>query len=250
MFNFLKVNKNKFIEKNFIDDRNNRIWNELKQKYNFEIDKSNNHEYSCFIQAKKVIIYYDDSNICKDSFTHELLHVYLNSKEFYLGNNLNLIINNDANLSRILSKQLIEHISNCLDHIKMFSIFNELGFDKFKFIVDYFDRKCDRADVLELTFNYRYYTSIDSKAADFFIGKLVGMLCDVNEEHNYTEELNDFRQIDKELYDSVCALINNTKDFDINDMSVFNQYRSISSTFYENLKKWQSNNRFTNYFIS
>ena len=116
--------------KEFIDERNVELWNQLNEDYNIEVEPSFNNEYSCFTQNDKAVIYVDFQNISKDSFTHELLHIYLKHKEFYLGSSLKLTLQQSNILRKYLSENLLEHIGNCLDHLKMFKIYNDLGFDK------------------------------------------------------------------------------------------------------------------------
>ena len=61
--------------------------------------------------------------------SQELLHIYLKHKEFYLGSSLKLTLQQSNILRKYLSENLLEHIGNCLDHFKMFKIYNDLGFD-------------------------------------------------------------------------------------------------------------------------
>src|SRR5690554_7181215 len=76
----------------FIDKRNSELWNSLNSKFNIRIQQSENREYSCFTKNNDAIIFVDENNICKDSFTHELLHIHLKDKEFFLGSSLKLTI--------------------------------------------------------------------------------------------------------------------------------------------------------------
>jgi hypothetical protein len=223
---------------NFIDHRNEKIWNLLSKHYNIQIANSFNNEYGCFSKNSDAIIYVTPNNISKDSFTHELLHIYLNYKEFYLGNSIKILINQDKILSKLLSENLLEHIGNCLDHIKMFEIYINLKFDKKEFLLDYETFKCNEEDLNYLRQNFKYLGKINLYSIDFFIGKLVSILCDPNTNNNYSNELLEFRKLDLELYEIVNNLIQKTLNFDIDKKDIFNSYRDISFEFYENLKNW------------
>jgi len=224
--------------KEFIDERNIVLWNQLNEKFNIEIESSFNNEYSCFTQNEKAIIYVDYQNISKDSFTHELLHIYLKFKEFYLGSSLKLAIYQSNILTKYLSDNLLEHIRNCLDHLKMFKMYKELGFDENLFLLDYNEYKCNSFELGELKANFRIKKNINPLAIDFYIGKLIAMLCDPNENHNYITQLSEFKKLDIGLYTIVEKLVNETKEFDIETNDIFISYRDISTAFYSRLVKW------------
>ena len=222
----------------FLDDRNIELWNSLNSKFNIRIEPSKNEEYSCFTQRNNAIIYVDERNISRDSFTHELLHIYLKDKEFYLGSSLNLTIAESRILSKLFSEPLLEHIGNCLEHLKMFEIYIELGFKKEEFILDYDKYKCNDDELNSLIMNYKFGNNVNSKAVDFYIGKLVGILCDPNIENDYKKPLKIFKKLDCKLYYSVEKLIIDTKDFDLNNNDFLVSYRDISNEFYNNLINW------------
>lgn len=222
----------------FIDKRNYELWNSLNSNFNIRIEPSKNREYSCFTQNNEAILYVDESNICKDSFTHELLHIYLKYKEFFLGSSLKLTIAQSRILNRLFSEALIEHIGNCLDHLKMFEIYKALGFRREKFILDYYDYKCTDIELDELNRNYKIGNKINTNAVDFYIGKLVAILCDPNVENDYHNPLKIFKKLDTKLYSTIEKLIQDTKACNLNSDNIFVLYRGISSDFYSNLVSW------------
>ena len=224
--------------KEFIDYRNIELWNILSENYNIKIENSKNDEYSCFTKNSSAIIYVVPTNISRDSFMHELLHIYLKYKEFYLGSSIKNFIRKDRVLSILLSEELLEHIGNCLDHIKMFKIYTDLGFEKNEFLLDFETFKCNKEELNNLKMQFSFFGKINPNAIDFFIGKLIAMLCDPNKNNNYYDELLEFETLDSELYKIVYKLVDNAKGFDIEKNDFLNSYRDISSVFYENLKKW------------
>ncbi len=224
--------------KEFIDERNVELWNQLNEDYNIEVEPSFNNEYSCFTQNDKAVIYVDFQNISKDSFTHELLHIYLKHKEFYLGSSLKLTLQQSNILRKYLSENLLEHIGNCLDHLKMFKIYNDLGFDKNLFLLDFEENKCNTLELANLKANFKIKRNVNPLAIDFYIGKLIAMLCDPNEKHNYNIQLSEFKKLDVELFKIVEKLVNETKEFDIESNDLLNSYRDISTAFYSRLVKW------------
>ena len=229
----------------FIDERNSELWNSLNSKFNIRIQQSENREYSCFTQNNDAIIFVDENNICKDSFTHELLHIHLKYKEFFLGSSLKLTIAQSRILSRMFSEAFIEHIGNCLDHLKMFEIYKDLGFTQEKFLLDFYDYKCTEFEINDLNRNYKIGNKINTNAVDFYIGKLVAILCDPNIENDYQKPLTIFKKLDTKLYSIVEKLIEDTKEYNLNNEDIFVSYRDISNDFYSNLVTWMKNNKIT-----
>jgi hypothetical protein len=226
----------------FIDERNSDLWNLLNTKFNIKIEQSPNGEYACFTEKDNAIIYVDQNNISIDSFSHELLHIYLKHKEFYLGSSLKRRINQSKILNRLCSDNLIEHISNCLDHLKMFKIYKELGFKSDKFLLDYYEHKCTNIELTSLKRNYKISNRINTNAVHCYIGKLVAVLCDPNPENSYQNVLIAFQKLDEKLYFAIEKLIEETKAFDIDNNDILVLYGYISNNFYSNLVSWIKTN--------
>ena len=109
--------------KELLDHRNQNLWNEISKDYNISFEDSLSKEYGCFAQNKNVIFYIDKDNLSKSSFTHEMLHVYLRCKDCFISGGLNNTIRQNSILSSMFSQELLEHMGNCLDHIKMLPIY-------------------------------------------------------------------------------------------------------------------------------
>lgn len=123
------------IEK-YINSKNENIWNELKSYYTFQLDY-NPLEYSwtCKIEGNKALIVTPNRKIEIDSFTHELLHIYLD----YLGLSKypDLISSIEGENSMgilVVESDLISHIYNFASHKKMFPLFKEIGFSEYNFV--------------------------------------------------------------------------------------------------------------------
>lgn len=226
----------------FIDKRNIYLWELLSKAYEIKIKDSINGEYSCFVQERNATIYVDFQNISIDSFTHELLHIYTKFKEFYIGASIKMFIKGDDFFQIIISDDLLEHIGNCLDHIKIFPIYQKLGFDEHEFLYDFEDYKCNNEELLTLTRNYRIHNFININAIDFYIGKLMAMLCDPNVKNDYSKPLSEFKKLDNRLFEIIEDLITDTKKFDIEDSQ--NSYIDITYDFYTKLNNWREESNF------
>jgi hypothetical protein len=225
--------------KELLDYRNQNLWTEISKNYNISFENSPSREYSCFTQNRNVIFYIDKNNLCKSSFTHEMLHVYLRCKDCYISGGLNNTIRQNSTLSSMFSSELLEHMGNCLDHIKMLPIYLNLGFEKEKFILDFDENKCTSAELNNLKQNYKIYSSINRNAVDFYIGKLFAILADPNTEFDYSKELEEFKIIDPILFEANNKMIEHWKEIKVENRQIFDDdYHSVLFEYYQNLEKW------------
>lgn len=223
------------IEKHLIDCRNSELWNIVNTHFDINIQNSKNNEYSCYTENNFATIYIVPNRISIPYFTHELLHIYLKCKNFYLGNSIGILISEDYYLSKVLSNEVLNHISNCLDHLKMFKIYYELGFNKNDFLLDYNDFKCTSIELRYLKQNFKIDGIINKSLIDFFIGKLISLLCDPNELNDYDYELKEIEKIDKDLYKIVYELVEKVKSYNLEQNHFYNK---ISFNFKSDLRKW------------
>ncbi|KFF05833.1 hypothetical protein [Flavobacterium reichenbachii] len=231
--------------KELVDSRNQNLWNEINQNYTVEFEESINNEYGVYSINNSVTFVIDKNHLCIDSFTHEILHIYMNMKDLYFTSSLKLTLLQSKILSENISVELIEHIGNCLDHIKMLPIYLELGFDRNKFIADYDYYKCNSEEIREFNKSYRTGKKINLKAVDPFIGRLVAILCDPNEDFNYSSDLNKLKKIDPLLFKIIERLIDHTKEIKVINRNIYeDNHRTVIANFYKNLTYWISQNNF------
>jgi hypothetical protein len=239
----IKITKQINYMNEFIDHRNSDLWNMLNDKFEITIEKSLNQEYSCYTINNTAIIRVDYNNVSVDSFTHELLHIYLKNKEFYLGASIKLTLKQSKILQRLLTDDLLEHIGNSLDHLKMFEIYKSMDCRKEEFLLDYNMYKFSEQDSVVLKKQYRLRNKINPVCVDFYIGKLIALLCDPNDSNDYTEALKEFEKQDPDLYKTVNNLVEETRNYDIDSNDIFNSYRDIANNFYSRLIKWINKNK-------
>ena len=68
-----------------LDNRNLVLWNTLTSVQSIEIQKEKRVDYLVFSKNEKSIIYVPFDNLNVSSFTHELLHIYLRTKQVFIG---------------------------------------------------------------------------------------------------------------------------------------------------------------------
>lgn len=226
-----------------LDSRNQNLWNDIQEKFNISFVDTINGNYSCYSQNDSVIFYIDSKHLCKDSFTHELLHIYLRLKEFYIGAGLKLTIKDSSILSNIMSDKLLEHMGNCLDHVKMLPIYLEMGFDRKKFIVDYNLYKCTTEELQFLREHYNTGNRINLNVVDPYIGRIVSIIADPNDQFDYSNDLVELEKIDPYLYQIIVKLYDDCKEIKLEDRSILDDDdHSAVYNFYQNMKTWMSKN--------
>ena len=227
-----------------IDSRNKDLWDKLSEKYNVSFEQSENEEYGVFSENDHVTFKIDYNNLCKDSFTHEMLHVYLRLMDCYIGAGLKNTIKMSKILSNIMTYELLEHIGNCLDHIKILPQYLDMGFDREKFLLDYHASKCTEEELLFIKRNYKSGKFINPEVADSFMGVHIAILADPNESHDYTYQLNQLKKIDPLLFNINEKLIDFWKEIKIENREPFDDnYNTVLFNYYENLKKWISKSK-------
>ena len=224
-----------------VDDRNRQLWEELNSNFNIKIEKSLNLEYSCFNVDYDSTIYVVPNNLCPASFTHELLHIYLRLHSVYIGAGFSSVIQGSNILRKIFSASLFGHIGNCLDHIKMFQLYEDMGFDADKFILDFHKFKCTPTELADLKRYYRQGNAYSVQAVDFFIGKYIAIQADFNDEFDYEICLTEMKKLDPVLYGILERFIIKWEEFDIEGTNiVHHNYHIILNKMYEDMKFWLS----------
>lgn len=232
----------------YITQQSENLWKQLNSIYDISVEYHGVNEYAVFTQNKKVIIYIPKTaEPCPDSFGHELLHVLVRSTETYIGASLSRIVGESSSLSVIISTGLLNHISNCLEHIKMLPLYLNMGFEISRFIVDY--------NTPKLTFNEVLYlkstmlkkrlmrkTSYVPVAVDLYIGKYFAVKSCPNSTINYEHLMQELKSIDEELWEILESFWNSWLAYDIFKIRevIDPDYHEIVFDFTDRLEEWQA----------
>lgn len=226
-----------------IDNRNKLLWIEMQNKFKISIQNSTNFSYHSYAEKDNITIFVNPNDLSPDSFTHELLHIHLRSKECFLTGSMKNLIASNFTLSKILSDALIEHISNCLEHIKMLPIYLKMGFDRTKFIEDYNLYKATSNEIEHFETLYRNNAEINLSLVDPYIGRIFSILADPNEDFNYEADLIRLKKIDAELYKIIQKMFEHWKEIKLEDRQIYDDdYRVVTYNFYEDLEQWMLSN--------
>lgn len=226
-----------------LDNRNLGLWNSLIMIHDIGIRKANRPDYLALSESGRTTIFVPHDNINPAYFTHELLHIYLRTKGVFIGGALALSIKESKILSRILSDNLIHHIGNCLDHIKMLPKFLDLGFNESDFLSDYSVNKLTDDDLLKIKRHYMAPITSEkvynASAVDHFIGKYFAASSCPNRSYDYARQLKKLEIIDPDLFEILETFLIDWKNLDYNDTDPTpGSYNLLLFNFIENLKAW------------
>lgn len=227
-----------------IDSRNENLWKRLNENYNISFLETDSIEYGCYSKNNDVVFHISSNNRCKDSFTHEMLHIYLRLNGSSIASGFKKTINESKILSYAMSEGLLEHIGNCLDHIKMLPMYLDMGFDRTKFIIDFAENKCIPSEINFLRKHYKIGKSINAKAFDIYFGKLLAILADPNPKIDYSKQIAELKKIDLLLFQIINEMVKHWQQIKIDNREVFDDnFNTVLVKFYENMKKWISKNK-------
>lgn len=246
MFEYVFFKKKYLHLDKLIDHRNKILWSEIDKNCKITFKRALQPEYAIYQQAKKVTFYIDENNLCTSSFTHELLHVYLSLKGSHISGGLKNRIMADDFFKLLFSHNLLEHMGNCLDHVKMLPVYLELGFERERFITDYDIFKCTDTEINELEQDYRVSNKINTNTVDAYIGRLVSIIADTNESFDYGQYLFRLKNIDSKLFVVINNLFVNWKKVKIVNRTILDDdYSDVLNAFLEELKTWKRTNLFS-----
>lgn len=222
-----------------LDHRNLKLWERISKTYKINFENSENDEYSCYTKDDSITFYIGKGELSKDSFTHEMLHIYFKVNNCFIGGGLTNILLYNNRLGKILNSELIEHIGNCFEHIKMFPIYLEMGFEKAKFLKDYSQHKCQKEIIYYLNNNYYSQNEVNLNIVHLFIGTLVAILADPNDDFNYDEELKVFQKLDETLFLTIQSAVNTWGEIEIENTDVTKtNYHDLIFNLEYDLEKW------------
>lgn len=223
------------IEK-YVNDQNRTLWENLNEKYQIEL-YHDSKDYSWKTRNENGIVTIVCPNLEIDfaSFTHELLHTYIESqgmtnfesyRDSYIYDNIfgNFVFNG-----------LFSNCYNFFAHKKMYPYFEEMGFYDFEFISDVIKYPWSRHQKMKLFFKIRRLKifGIEQFLGNFFALKN-NFLKD--NEYNCQKSLNKLKNFQPELYEIADKFDKNWQEQnDLNLLIPFNEFKS-------DLKYWLAKN--------
>lgn len=223
-----------------IDNKNINLWKEVCKAYEIVIQKEDRIDYAVWSENEKSVIYVPENNLSSSSFTHELLHIYLKTKKVFVGGGLTLSVKENLSLSKIFSEDLLDHISNCLEHTKMIPIFLDLGYKIDEFISDYHENKLTNENLSILRSCFKLPSTFSAKynaaCIDYYIAKYFAAKACPNPVFDYYLQINELKHIDPDLFNILESFWESWINYDYDELH--SSYHSFLFDFTDGLERW------------
>jgi len=221
-----------------IDDKNTDLWNELSEMYEIELIASPEQNYMSKVSGKTATISIYENDLSSTSFTHELLHLYLKSKNVKIVEDFNSALKNSEKLNRLFSNGLKEHVTSCLEHELMLPLFLKMGYENRFFTSDFNEPKMNKKMLGILLERYKNKDIYNREAVDFYIGTFLAMKSCNNKSFNYHKYYIAFQKLDNGLYNLLSDFWLDWKTYDFEDVE--DTYDKILEFFIEDMNGWIS----------
>lgn len=162
-------------------------------------------DYATYTIGKTANIHVPVNNLKVGYYTHELLHIFLRTKEVFLGSSIIMYIESKPRLKRIFSDYFKQQVPNMLDHVKMLPLFLELGYSRPEFIQDYDTDKFTWLDLGYILAIFRkswfWKKRYTATGVDQYIGRYFAAKTCPDPSRDYTFQLSRLRKLDAELFE-------------------------------------------------
>lgn len=173
------------------------------------------------------------------TIAHELLHIWFKTLGGFTSNHIYLASVNLPKQSKIFSKQLCDHIGNCMEHHKFYPKFLEMGYNPKDFIRNA-DKEQSNLLSLKCLILGRGYQYIGQNV-DAFIGNLISIYAH-HRPVNYSKHLKVLKRKDEDLFNLVTEFWYRWDKFDVYNIDpVFNSDYDIYENFIGDIGEWVSN---------
>ncbi|MBQ3579842.1 MAG: hypothetical protein II975_02475 [Bacteroidales bacterium] len=234
----------------YIDNANCDLWNAFSSRFNISVEYGIEKYCECHLEQNNFTIYVPwNDKPSPDSLTHELLHLYLPSKNIRIGDDMESMFRNQYPHCLIFDKELYDHISNCLEHVKMLPVFLKMGYSCESFLYDYHDCKFTYSEVVYIKFFYKsgiFKVRVNTKSVRYYIAKFFAAKADVNPKNNYIKQLQRLQKIDSVLYSILDTFWDDWMKYDIESPRdiLEDDYHQLISNLNEGIIKWGENKKF------
>ena len=167
------------------------LWNELNSLFNFKLVYSKDEiSWRVNTALNPIEIYTSSKTPDIASFTHELLHVYIEHKGMSSDHDILNSMYGDASFQILTTNALFARIHNYCSHTKMFPYFKKMGFDENLFIKDRIKFSKSSYYVLKLMFKFK-------QTLKFAVTDYIGHSMALFNDHESSNSKNTLRSLQK-----------------------------------------------------
>ncbi len=185
---------------NYVNSQNQDIWNELKNEYSFQlIFDPTEYSWKGKTENGTATIITPTQEIEFHSFTHEILHIYLDHLGISKLEELVYRITGEHSFEVLIENSLTPILYNFCSHKKMYPFYKKMGFSEYLFVQERISFSNYNIFEIKLLFTFKKWKK---KAANQFIGQCLSLMNVVVEEDKIKCEkyLKKLQKIKPELY--------------------------------------------------
>jgi len=210
---------------NYINDKNRVVWDELRNLYKIELEyQPQEKSWRIETEGLKATIITPTKERQLSAFTHELLHLYIDSKGMTSAETILYSIFGHFSFQILTINSLLGIIHNFLCHKKMFPFFVEMGFSEQDFVS--IRAKYNRLQHLLIKLQLK---SRQIEGVTDFIGNTIALLCnDGSSYETYNrKKLRSIRKLNPQLFEICNQLVSNwSKQSDYDLLPLFNDFNA------------------------
>lgn len=221
-----------------LDARNKDLYNFVNESLTLSIVPTSDPSYGVYCKGDNATIFVPLGKPSPSSFAHELLHVELKVRGVNFSTKLS--VSERPALIPIFSESLSDHITNVLEHRKMFPRFVALGYKEVDFLSDALSPVLTRCEVDALIKGIKHGGQYYASGIDSFIGKYLAARCSCFSFFDYSKELQSLRVAEPELSSVLDQLVDRWDDYDIEKEGdiLSDSYLMISYDFLNEVEEW------------
>lgn len=207
--------KNRCIRiEDLLDIKNRDLYEFVRQSLSLSVAETTEPYYGLFTKGNSAIIYVPKGKTSPSSFAHELLHAELKIKGILFSTKPS--VSERPLLIPIFSENLSDHITNVMEHRKMFPKFVAMGYKEEEFLADALEPiiKVPEANAIAEHIKDRQ-GKYSPQGIDLFIGKYLAAIGTCFTFFNYDKELQILRECEPVLTSIIDGLITRWDKYDI-----------------------------------
>lgn len=205
--------KRKTLINKLLDGKNKDLYDFVSKFLSLSIEEGNASCYGLYTKGDRAVLYIPKGNYSPSSFAHELLHAELKIKGIHISTKLS--VTERPLLIPIFSEALSDHITNVLEHRKMYPKFISTGYKEEDFLSDSLTPILTEVEVNAIIYGIKHNGSYSADGIDTFIGKYLAARCSCFSFYDYSDKLQSLREAEPRLSSILDALVDRWDAYDI-----------------------------------
>lgn len=211
----------------YVNEQNYNLWEELKNHYQFKLFyDGDEYSWKTRNEITHVLIITPSKKIDFASFTHELLHTYIEYKGMTQFDSFQESYLYQSIFSNFVFNNLFSSIYNFCAHKKMYPYFTEMGFKDREFVMNRFDYNWRRHFTTKMMFKMKWLRVF---ALEQFLGNYFSLKNNVvlEDQQKCTKFLGKLKRLKPELY-SIAENFDNSwsNQTDLNLLEPFDSFKN------------------------